>query len=312
MAAVAVCAGCSFDQRGVAFEDGGGGSADARVVIDGVAVEDAFLPDAPVNPADATVSDAALIDAALPDAGQVDAQAVLADTGLIVRYFINEASSGQTPTALIDSAPNPLNLDITYTGQMQFTETGGHRGLAWTTSADDARADVAVMGTKIRNQLNGSQTSTIEVVIDVNAVTSLSSRIVHIGNAMESGECSLTSTNDARLTVRGSNADIGTFPVDLPGSGRIVVHAVVDTTLNTAGDRTRLYVDGVEVPNTGGINPIQNDTYSIGASSSFVIGNRAIGGRSVEGTIYYAALYSAALTPAEVANNAAILAVSDD
>ena len=319
-------AGCSFDQSGLAFSDAGGGIADApvadgAVVIDGqvidapvtavdTSVPDPPLPDAPLP--DAPLPDAPLPDAPLSDAPPPDAALTLVDTGLIVRYFINEASSGQTPTTLTDSAPNPVDLDITYTDQMQFTASGGHRGLTWTSAGADARADAAVNGTKIRTGLNNSKTATIEVVIDVKAVTGLSSRIVHIGAGTEAGECSLTSTDDGHLTIRGNNFDVGTFPVDLPASGRIVVHAVVDTSLNTAGDRTKLYVDGVEIANTGGIDPIHNDNFSIGSDSSLAIGNRAVGGRSIAGTIYYAAVYSAALTPAEIANNVAVLSASDD
>lgn len=332
-----VAAGCSFDESGIGFADTGvvdladartidatagqdASRVDARVIdaplgtadatIDGMLAIDAPLPDAPVP--DAALPDAALPDAFIPDAAPADAAPVLVDTGLIVRYFINEAASGQTPTQLVDSAPNPLNLGLTYTDELSFTESGGNRGLQWTAAGGDARAEVAVNGTKIRNSLNGSQTGTIEVVIDIDDVTGFSSRISHIGSGMQSGEFSLTSTSTGSLTVRVKGFDVGTFPVNLPASGRIVVHAVLDTTLATAGNRTRLYVDGAEIANTGGFDPLHNDTIAIGMSSSYVLGNRAIGDRSFQGTLHYGALYSAALTPAEIANNAAVLSASDD
>jgi len=94
----------------------------------------------------------------------------LVDRGLLVRYYIDEAASGQTPQQLIDAAPSPLNLTINYTPSLTFTEVASNRGLHWALLGSSANARTTLDGTKILSGLNGHTTGTIEAVVDVTAV----------------------------------------------------------------------------------------------------------------------------------------------
>ena len=67
------------------------------------------------------------------DTKMPDAPTPLVDEGLLVRYFIDEADSGQVPTQLVDSAPSPLPLDLHYTTVMNFVLQFSHYTLAMRT-----------------------------------------------------------------------------------------------------------------------------------------------------------------------------------
>ena len=236
----------------------------------------------------------------------------LDDSGLIVRYFIDEADSG-TVAELQDSAPSPLPLSIVASSVMSFTEIGGNRGLTWNAIGLDDRASVAIDGTKIHQRLQGSTTATIELVLDLREATTSASRISHIGWDTENGRLTLR-TRDAQLILFhvSDGVPVGEFPVDLAGSGRVVIHAVVDTDLTTPSDRARLYVDAAPVAATGGTPQALGATIDLSTGRHYVLGNREIGGRSFVGEMFYAALYDEALDPGTIANNTAALQLSDD
>lgn len=257
------------------------------------------MPDADTTP-DANLT---------PDAGTTG----LIDDGLIVRYYLDEASSGQGPTEVQDSAPSPLPLALTYTPELNFTNAGGNRGLSWSETGVDARASVAVDSTKIHSALDGSKTGTIEVVIDVEEVTSSVSRISHIGRDQQSGRFTLASSNANVLGFYFNDAFAASWDVAMPSLGRIVVHLVFDSTESNEANRARLYVDGVLVTSNGdGSAPGLDATIDLGTGRHYVLGNREVGGRSFRGEMFYAAMYSTALSAADVAQNAEILSADDD
>jgi len=238
----------------------------------------------------------------------------LASSGLVDRYFMGEAASGQSPTELVDAAPSPLNLPITYDGtNPTYKEISTGRGWESTTTNNQGRASILVDGTKVQTLLNGSTQGTIEVVLKVDAVTTLCSRLSHIGASGDSGNFTISSCNLNQLnlymlgnTLRGQwNPAFGT-------SGRIVLTLVYDSTLSTAADRVKLYKDGALLTKTGGTDPPQNETISIPNGTNFSVANRELCCRSFDGDIYYAAQYNAALTAAEVSNNSSILLANDD
>ncbi len=227
---------------------------------------------------------------------------------------MEEAASGQGPTELVDAAPSPLNLPITYDGtNPTYKEISTGRGWESTTVTNQGRASILVDGTKIQTLLNGSTQGTIEIVLQVDGVTTLCSRLSHVGASIESGYFTLSSCNLNQVnlymfgnTLRGQwNPAFGT-------SGRVVLHLVYDSTLSTAADRVKLYKDGALLAKTGGTDPPQNETISIPNGKNFLIANRELCCRSFDGDIYYAAQYNAALTAAEVSNNSSIMLASDD
>jgi hypothetical protein len=239
-----------------------------------------------------------------------DATCLLSD-GLVARYFLDEADSGQGQTSVMDAAPDAVPLALTYTDAMTFTAIGGNRGLAWTATGDSARASSPVDGTKFAD-LGGSTTGTWEVVVAIDDVVEDWSRIVHIGAGENSGSFTLSTPTPGSVYFRmGNNATRESIAVPTLES-RTVLHLVFDSNEADPADRARFYVDGVIAP------PSNEESIALGAQIGnlageyFVLGNREVGARSFRGTLFYAALYDTALGPAAVAHNAARLVANDD
>ncbi len=238
----------------------------------------------------------------------------LVSNGLVDRYFIEEAASGQSPTELVDAAPSPLNLPVIYDGtNPTYKEISTGRGWESTTTTNQGRASILVDGTKVQTLLNGSTQGTIEVVLQVDAVTTLWSRFSHVGTSSESGYFTISSPNLNQLNLYMlGNTLRGQWDPAFGTSGRIVLTLVYDSTLSTAADRVKLYKDGALLTKTGGTDPPQNETISIPNGTNFVIANRELCCRSFDGDIYYAAHYNTALTAGEVSDNSNILLTNDD
>jgi hypothetical protein len=235
----------------------------------------------------------------------------LTSSGLVVRYFIDEAAAGQAPIVLEDSAPDPLKLPLTYAPELSFVEEGGHRGLSWASEGVAGRASIQVDGTKIMSALNGSQVVTIEVVVRIVAVDNNASRIVHIGVNQESGRLGLRSAVLGEIEAWWNNEMLALW--SLPLSGRKVLHAVIDSTQSVPADRVRLFVDGSPAPAPPSSQPpLLGEALDLNVGRYLVLGNREDGIRSFEGVMYYAALYSAALTDTEIGQNAMVLLATDD
>jgi len=242
---------------------------------------------------------------------------VLVDDGLVARYYLDEAASGQEPTEVLDAAPDPLPLPLTYVNIgtdefMAYTEdAGGNRGLMFTEVGHDDRASIAVDGTKISASLHAGQTVTYEVVADVQGMSTSGSRLLHIGE--ESGHALSLETDAAtRMQFSLNEHYVGGVPVDLKSLGRAVFHSVVDTTQTEPADRVRIYVNGGRLPSVQGTPPDLDAAIDLGIGKHFVIGNREIGERTIEGTIFYAAVYSGPLTDEQIVQNVALLLVDDD
>jgi hypothetical protein len=247
------------------------------------------------------------------DALVVDAPPRFIDRGLLVRYFMDEAASGQAPAALVDAAPSPLNLPITYTSNLSYAGARYHRGLASATAGDDGRADIALAGTKLATNLTGATTWTLEVVYQVKAVSPPSGvdcRILTIATGTVGyGNAALVTSDTGHVDLEING--IGTaWPVD--ETSVVVLHAVVDTSAASSVQRTQVFVNGGAVLNGGGTEPAQNAGLNIAATDHLTVGNVSVGGRSFVGDVLYAAIYDVAFTPAEVGKNASALMSSDD
>lgn len=249
---------------------------------------------------------------------------MLVDEGLLVRYFLDEAAGGQGPKYALDAAPDPLDLPLVYDmGAMNpvYAEQRGHRGLRWPMAGLHGRATLPVADTKVQTALQNRTAATLELVVDIDAVTLLGSRLVHVGRSFEMGHFTLRSSALDRLEFywKGNNL-AGVWPVDWAGLGRAVVHVVLDTGQPEPIHRVRLYVDGAAVADGMDISlvhPNQNEAVAIPTDPNiplyFALGNRgADGDRSFQGTLYYAAIYATALSETQLQQNAEILAGSDD
>ncbi len=237
----------------------------------------------------------------------------LIDTGLVIRYYMDEAASGTGPSALSDDSGvgDAFNLDITYDGHLAFTEDGGNRGLVSDSTGDLQRAlQFIVTADKMDSALTGSTSMTMEVVADISSGAAGTGRVAAINISTGNphfGFC-LTGT-DARIYFDAVQVRSWTRV-----TGRKVYHIVVDTSDGTANNRVLLYVDGsLDSSIDIDANPTQNDTIDVDAARLWLF-NRGLGNyqRSIIGTIYYVALYSSALTSGNVSDNYDILTADDD
>lgn len=237
----------------------------------------------------------------------------LLDDGLIVRYFLDEAAAGDTPNEVADAAGEPLPLSVTYEGDLSFTEIAGNRGLRFARAGRDDRASVPIEDTKIESALQDTTQATIELVVELADAEAQGSRLSHIGSGTESGLLTLQATDTSSVRFAWQRDTIaGEWTVDFESSGRVVLHAVLDTSA-AAGERVRLYVDGSPVERIDEHEIPEGASLDLGDTEDvyYVLGNRENGNRTPEGVIYYAAMYASALSAADVAQNTTALADDD-
>lgn len=236
----------------------------------------------------------------------------LVDSGLVVRYFIDEAESGQGPTMLSDAAPDPLPLTIDYNEELSFSGGPGKRGLQWSDGATSARAFAAIAATKISAMLDGSTQATIEMVVELDAVLISGSVLAMIGNGNDFGDLSLVAGGDGQLGFFWrSGADIYVWDTDVLDAGRLVLHAVLDSARADPIMRGRYYVNGMQQvqgnPSVG-----IGQTIDLAADGHLAIGSAVAEPFSPRGIIAYVAYYNVALSEADILVNVARLNVSDD
>ncbi len=243
---------------------------------------------------------------------------VLVDEGLIARYYLDEAASGNEPTHARDAAPDPLDLLLRYDDiataevHMQYAEDAeGHRGWRYDGQGHDSGASVAVDTTKLAAMLQGGTRITFELVADVDDVNPSSSRLIHFGLDNDH-TLSFETSRITLLSITVNNEGIHDSLLDHAAYGRAVYHGVVDTTAADAAERAIFYVNGSRLQTIYASGTAQDEPLDLQTMRHFVIGNRQIGGRSIAGMIYYAAIYNVALTPAQVLQNAQLLLVNDD
>lgn len=246
---------------------------------------------------------------ASPDASPDATPFVLMDNGLVIRYFMDEASTGQLPMDLVDSAADPLNIPITY-GQAVYVENAGNRGLHWQNALGNGKAEVSLGSPKLAS-LREVSTTTMEIVVDVDGADA--STIGHVAGLRGSNpDLILSARGDSELLLhRPYNALTATW-VGVHEQERMVLHVVYDATLGDPERRVDLYKNGVLVDKTTSTPPPMGDSETLSTASEFIIGNQQDQTQSIAGTIYYVAVYDRALTPSEVSNNAQRLLANDD
>jgi hypothetical protein len=238
---------------------------------------------------------------------------VLVDDGVVVRYYMDEATTGQMPTELIDSAPDPLNLPITYVTEMNFSQAApGQTGITWDAAGLDGRPTAPVDGSKLITRLQTSKVATTELVLEILDVTSSNSRLLFTGLDANTGRLTMATSATQYLTFYVNDTRAAASFLDVESMGRMTLHAVFDSTQTAPEDRARIYINGGPLPSFDITVPALDDVLDLQTGRHFAIGNREIGGRSIEGTIFYAAIYDEALTDAQVLQNAVLLLENDD
>lgn len=237
----------------------------------------------------------------------------LVDDGLVARYLIAEADSGQAVTELVDAAPSPLAIPITYIPELTFAaDTEGRRGLNFSVTNGAGRAAVGVDGTKVSQQIHASGTATIEVVADIVDIDNPAG-FLFIGQNIWTQRLALIAWEETLVTVvmndGGGWAD---FFVDVPAIGRTVYHGVLDTDAVAPEDRIRLYLNGARLTPIDTNFPTQGALIDLSIGNMLTIGNDANNTYSPEGMIFYVALYSSAFTDEQVSQNTPLLLYDDD
>lgn len=249
------------------------------------------------------------------------AHAALVDTNLIVRYYMDEAASGNPPPPndVLDGSGVGSDFDLAITNDgtnFVYNEISGDRGLECVATDGNQIANKAINDSsdKVRDNINGKQKITIEVVARVDDFSSSNGRMFAIN---------LNDSSDANLGIAGNsgtNMRIYWEQTLLrsinPGATRAVWHIVYDTTQSTANDRVKIYKNGSLQSPTVDANPALNDTLSLDTGTYIVMFNRgadADRNRSMNGVLFYAALYGDyAFTQANVTTNYDILTLDDD
>lgn len=240
----------------------------------------------------------------------------LFNTGLILRYFLDEAASGTTPTEAKDvsGVGTPFDLPISYDTNLSYAEVSGNRGIqsANITDAGILQAAIDDSSDKVRDAIVGSKTCTLEVVVfsasdqnpDGARIFGINDNTTGVGN----GPIFTSDHIDWGFRAFNLQADFFTATYD----AKIVLHAVLDSSQANADDRIKIYEDGVEISSTTNSTITQDDVMALPANCTVTMLNRPSLNRAFKGTLYYAAMYSHAFTPSEVAHNAGILSVNDD
>lgn len=246
------------------------------------------------------------------------AGASLVNTGLLVRYKIDEAASGTTPTALVDSSGNGYNLTtINYgAGNMAYNEVSGNRGLDSTTSASgdqQVKRQISDTSDTVRTGMAGVQKATFEIVVRIDAVASASGNRIWALGVNASTRCAIGITTDSASSW-GVEWNTGLIQFWNGTEGvRQVIHAVYDSTQATDADRVKVYVDGSQITPSVNATITLNDTLTLAASTQLVGINRDSGwGNPFDGMLFYAALYNVAFSGADVTQNYNILTADDD
>lgn len=245
-------------------------------------------------------------DGGVPDSGRPP----LVEQGLVVRYFLDEASSGTAPMALDTGRPPYLDLFLSPSGSGPvYASAASGRSIRWT-NAGVGGGFIASASNKIFNQLDGSREVTVEVVVDLDDADSSGSRLFHIGSGSTTDLGLMITNGSVIFPVNGSysiewNLQVGNL------SGPTVLTVVFDSSRFNINDRIDFFVNGSRGP-TSQIGPAPNVAFDFGPGTDVVIGNRPSGSRSIDGDIGYVAVYDRALSSLEVAANAAALLVSHD
>ncbi len=253
----------------------------------------------------------------------------LAASNLILRYFLDETSSGSEPTEVADAATDPLNLKLDYdSGLLSYHKEVTGKGLRFTKDAGStASAAIPMVGTKIFPNFKDSHDLTIEVVLKITDSEVDGSRLVHLGSPASNSRFSLRSYPNGYIAFARNGTIRAGWKVT--SQERMVLTLVMDSKQEEAVDRINLYVNGEkhekldlstgQTPDFFNFDSVevlaQNTRFSLDETNQtehFYLGNRLSGGYSFTGSIYYAAIYSSFLTEDQIKTNSQRLLRFDD
>ena len=227
---------------------------------------------------------------------------------IIAEYLINEASSGQSPTQVLDNRSSPVDLSITYSGAAPaYTTDATGRGLSFD-NALPGYVTGTITGTKIESDIENSDKATFEFVVTATDTTTpqfiagitTTGTSTNLGWFFAGGEMYL-------VTYYVGGASTTKTATISPGS--YVCHYVIDTTESTAADRLKLYVDGSSQILSGG-DPSLNATLDL--STNLSLGAFPGGTDPLDGSVFYLSIWEGAMSQSEVTQRVSDLQTSTD
>jgi hypothetical protein len=234
----------------------------------------------------------------------------LDDTGLVSRYWFDEAASGSAPTQVDDASANAYHLtNVDYGGgNLAWTEVSGNRGLESTSLTGTQRARRAVDNTSdaLRDALAGTGVVTFELVLDVQAGNNSGGRVFGINNRAGGSMVVGVIVSTTQYFMQWNASALSGANL---AAGRHVCHFVIDITAG-AGESYNVYIDGVNTLSGNAATAL-----TIPADVDLIAFNRENAGgydRSWDGILFYAAIYDVAFDDARAAAHATELAADDD
>jgi hypothetical protein len=246
----------------------------------------------------------------------------LPGTPLVV-YYIDEAASGSSPTALVDSSGNAYDLTtVNYdAGNMAYVEpAAGQRGLSSTLVGSAARASRAIDNTAdtVRTAMVGATKASIAIVCNLRAGNDSGGRIAGInGRAGENGAFIIKAFDASQyIAINDTNYDNGLTPMGAAtNTGRGLLVFVFDSTQAVQNDRIKYSWNGgtlTQWTNTVALNA----TIALPADQDLIVHNRENAGvwnRATDSTVHFFALWAGqALDQTQVNDLHTELATNDD
>lgn len=235
-------------------------------------------------------------------------------SSLFCQYYFNEASSGNTPTQILDSdlLHGAFNLNINYVDNYpRYSSTTFGRGIGWDNQWLRGNVEAILDGSKIYTNINQTTECTFEVVIDLRDADW--ENIFTIGSNLDY-IVALVVTSTGQIIPTINNTYTGTINADLKNLGRCVIHMCYDSAQSTESERIKIYVNGLRV----GYSDIW-DLPDIGDTINLYSGNKISFGpinssdwTSPDMDIYYFAAYDEVLTSSQIYDQSLRLLSDDD
>lgn len=222
-------------------------------------------------------------------------------------WTCDEAASGTGPSAALDRIGSSDCVHA-YNGELNYTSITEGEGLDYTSTSGDSgsvKEDCSAAGT-IGALMDGVQTASLLLVVQLDAGTSSSMRVCQLGTDSGNGEIAITlntSSIEARFASEGgSNRNVYSYT---PAGTLQVLAFIFDSTESTVGDRCKFHINGnatAESPTSASINV--NDTLNTQtAGTNWSLGNRGSLNREVDGQIFYAELGTGLLTADQITDS---------
>ena len=238
---------------------------------------------------------------------------------IVCEYLLNEASSGSSPTTVVDSVGS-APLSVADNGELVYFSGSRGRGLRFSGSVGhNSGAHTALSGklpTSIGDVLTGSCTK-VSVIASVSDVVGNGNGapIVMIGKNVAFGELAVNVNSSGAIVINfdddSSSRAYAVFGNSKVNSGAHLIHLVLDSSLG-APNGVKLYLNKVlQTPTTESYSASRTMNFNFDPQA-LVIGNHPDLAQGIVGDISYVAIVNGLMTSAERTASYDALALDDD